>query len=314
MAGLTGDEIEALFQRALDLERQGRHDDAFAAFGEANARKRETLNPAGRHAETERRLDIVRSLYTPEWMATQKGGHPSDEPIFIVGLPRSGSTLLEQILVAHPYVTGMGECQAMVAASRGLFPYPISGPRLPRHWRAIGDRYLAELRRMGRRRSRRVTDKSLNTFEAVGLLSLTFPRAVILHATRDPLDTCWSMYRRHFNATNDLAYDLGDIGRYYGLYRQYMRHWQAVLPGRVVEVRHEALIAAPDAEIRALLNIAKLPFDERCLRPDLAEERVVGGAVDQMRDPINSRGVGRWRPYEKHLGPLIDALAPYLGD
>jgi hypothetical protein len=305
--------VDSDFQRALELERQGRYDEAFAAFAEANRLRRETLNPAGRLAETERRLGIVRSLFTAEWLAEQKGGHPSDEPIFIIGMPRSGSTLIEQILVAHPHVTGMGECHAMVAASRGLFPYPISGPKLPRHWRAIGDRYLAQLRQQGRRRSRRVVDKSLNLFEAVGLLDLVFPHAVILHAVRDPLDTCLSIWRRHFASANDFAYDLGDIAAYYGLYRQFMRHWQAVLPGRVIEVRHETLIADPDAEIRALLNAVKLPFDERCLRPDLAEERVKDGAFDQMATPINAEAVGRWRRYERQLEPLIGAVRPYLG-
>ncbi len=175
----------------------------------------------------------------------------------------------------------------------------------------MGAEYLGVLRSLGWSGSRRIVDKSLMNFLVVGLIHLIFPRAAIVHATRDPVDTCLSIWRRNFNDGNDTSYDLEDIGRDYRRYREMMNHWDAVLPGRAHEVRHGDLVADPEPQMRRLIAAVGMNWDPACLQFYNSRRHAVGGAAEQVRSPLSPSGVGRWRKYRDHLGPLFAALGPY---
>ena len=320
------------------LERQGRYEDSFAAFATGNRMRREKLAEPVEHdprpeiappstrvrAEhpdmvAERHRDAVArniALFTPELFARHREqGHASRAPIFILGMPRSGSTLLEQILSSHGKVEGLGECAALWEAVRGKYPYDASARPAAvdqQHFRRLADDYLMRLRRFGWGKSPRVIDKMLGNYMHIGMIHLMFPHAIILHSVRDPVDNCLAYFRKLFRTGNELSYDLRDIGAQYVRYRQMMAHWEAVLPGRIVSVSHEELVDDPDGRIRWLVEDAcGLKWDDACLNFHQTKRAVRTASVAQVRQPIFSTSVARWRRYARHLGPLFDALGPY---
>ena len=303
------------------LERRGADDAAFDAFAEGNRLKRGQF--AGRpgadpptllrlHRESARR---VRAAYDADLLAAGRGlGLSTAAPIFVVGMPRSGSTLIEQILSAHPEVRALGETAVLPRLlERGaLFagPAPMSPDRAA--LRALARRYLEAIRARGWRGAGRFVDKTLENYLHVGAIALMFPNAVILHAVRDPLDTCVSCWRQLFAEGAETLYDLAEIGAEYVAYRQTMEHWRAVLPGRVIDVDHEALVADPERRIRWLVTeAAGLTWDDACLAFDTAGEAARTASSVQVRQPIFRTSLQRWRRYEARLGPLIEALGPY---
>jgi tetratricopeptide (TPR) repeat protein len=268
------------------LERLGRYDDAFDALEAGNRQKRASLGspPAASDAAIIRQsaralsADLVvkahtestaffTRTFTPEFIAQhQGGGHPFAAPIFIVGLPRCGSTLLEQILASHSAIRGMGEAGSLGHFSRDHFPLNPGATKTPEHFRRLADRYISNMVSLGWDGRLRILDKTLNNFHVVGLIHLMFPRAVILHSVRDPVDTCLGCYRKLFRTSNEWTYDLRDIGQVYVEYRQMMDHWAKVLPGRIVDVSYEALVADPDAQIRQLVTATcGLEWEDACL-------------------------------------------------
>ena len=299
------------FERGTMLEQAGRIDEAFAAFAEGNRLRRLEFDPEAALVAAEARLELARSLYEAAFMSGQ-AGHPSAAPLFVVGMPRSGSTLVEQILIAHRQVRGMGECNALKTATEGLFPFDLRGLRLPRHFRSLGDRYLTELRRLGWAGSKRVVDKTLTNRDVLGAVRLMFPKATIVHCVRDPLDTCLSIFRRSFARYNDTAYDLRDIARHYVQYRRMMSFWADRID--MVEVSNEALVADPEGQIRRLLSACGLDWDPACLDFHIAPRAATSGSVEEVRRPMSAASIGRWRAYRNHLGPLIEALGPYAAE
>ncbi len=314
------------------LERRDDYDGAFAAFaegarlkrsvlmGEAAAKSRHAFSESARMLRPDEAEKIgleetgyMKGLCTAQFMAEQEGhGSHLASPIFIVGMPRSGSTLIEQILSSHPRVQGLGETSALFNSAVGKYPLQRLAPHGPDHYRALADAYLATMRERGWNNSGRFIDKMLNNFVFIGLIHLMFPKATILHAVRDPVDTCFSNFRTPFLTANEESYDLAEIGRSYVRYRQMMEHWDQVLPGRVIEVNHEALVADPEARIRWLVTQAcGLEWDDACLAFHKTKRPVRTASVTQVRQPIFTTSVQRWRRYEKHLGPLLDALGPY---
>ena len=318
------------------LERRHRDDEAFSAFARGNELRRANLiepleapatisiMPPGARARTERPekaaaqhagwIGFVQSVFTPEFFDKHAGaGSSSDAPIFIVGMPRSGSTLLEQILSSHPKVQGLGESHALFDTIRGQYPVgPASDG--PSHFRDVAQAYLKRQHGMGWKSAPRVIDKMLANYMFVGMIHLMFPKAVILHSVRDPVDTCLACYRQLFRTGQEFTYDLKDLGEHYIRYRQTMDHWAKVLPGRVIDISHEALVADPEVQIRALVQACGLKWDEACLSFHKTERAVRTASVAQVRQPIFKTSVERWRRYEKHLGPLFDALGPYAPD
>ena len=304
------------------LEDLAEHERAFAAYAEGNRLRRATLDydPA-RDARVFRKIqaafgaDLIRRLAA--------AGDPSREPVFILGMPRSGTTLVEQILASHPKVFGAGELKALGAMTAALgrpdgraLPFPDYVPTLTPAERAkLGQHYLktarAEAPGIETAGRARFTDKMPLNFPLAGLIHLILPGARIIHCRRDALDTCVSCYTRLFTEANPFTYDLAELGRYYRLYEEIMAHWRAVLPaGRVLEVRYEEVVADTDAQARRIVAHCGLPWDSACLAFHEAKRPVVTASSAQVRRPIFQTSVARWRRFETHLGPLRAALEP----
>jgi LPS sulfotransferase NodH len=296
-----------LFSLARQLDRSADYDGAFAAWLEGNRIWRGNLDVEASRLGFLALLDDVISAFPRELFSIyRRTGGPA--PIFVVGMPRSGSTLVEQILASHPRVHGLGEFPALPAIVHYHFPYERLGPA---RFEEIGQAYLREARKAGWPGWGRFTDKMLTNWQRVGIIHLLFPEAVVLHTVRDPVDTCFSCFATAFDRGNEMTFDLRDLGELYCWYRAGMAHWNAVLPGRVVDVVYEALVADPDAQIRQLLAQCGLPWNDRCLRFYENTRKVDTASAEQVRRPIFIGSVGRWRNYERYLGPLFEALGPY---
>ena len=241
-------------------------------------------------------------------------GTQSDLPVFIVGMPRSGTTMTEQIIGSHPQGGGAGEVIRINRFGQRLkylsdvaaFTKQIDelGPKTVR---GLGDNYLDLLRFLSPGKSR-VVDKLPHNFLMLGFIALLFPGARVIHAARNPVDTCWSCYQNRLNDTHRYSRDLRMLGLYYREYLRLMDHWKKVLPLRFYESRYEELTADPETKARELIDFLGLEWDPACLRFHEAKSTVRTISLHQVRKPVNTGSVERWRRYEKHLGPLLDAL------
>ncbi len=294
-------------------EAAGDYDEAFSHFSAAKK-----LGAGAFDLDSHRRvLKTVKSVFTKQFFATRaKYGHPSKRPVFVVGMPRSGTTLTEQIISRHPDAAAAGELGdiARIAASLGLRREDAKdfAKRLtkltPQEAKELAGRYLSVLDRESADTDR-VTDKMPQNFEHLGLISLLFPNARIVHCRRDPLDTCVSCFTMHLkDHGHGYATDLETLGAYYREYDSLMAHWREVLPLPVYELDYERLIEAPEEQSRKLIEFVGLPWDPACLTPHESARPVRTLSRLQVRQPIYSSSVGRWRRYDKHLGPLKAAL------
>ena len=293
------------------------YDQAFFHYDKGNAlRRRELQFDVG---EIERQFDRLIEWFSPELIdALPQKGSSKTQPLFIVGMPRSGTTLLEQVLCAHPDMGTAGELRDLARIARNVArsnekPWPecisdTSGNQLM----TMASEYLAALesRASG---SPRVIDKMPQNFLHVGFAALLFPDATVVHCTRDPLDTCLSNYFQIFPGGIDYAYDLSELGRYYRNYQRLMSHWQALLGERLVTVRYEALVSDPEPVLRTLLKTIGLPWEPACLSHQDTVQRVDTLSLYQVRQPLNTGSTKRWRNYEKHLEPLREALTEGAG-
>jgi tetratricopeptide (TPR) repeat protein len=281
----------------------------------ANAGKRATISYD--EQGTLALFGAIETTFSGELIAAKSGGgDPSTRAIFILGMPRSGTTLVEQILASHPMVYGAGELEDLNQIAReprnvrGLsLQYPYFVPPLDRsELRNIGEQYLAAI---GRRAptAEHITDKMPSNFLFVGLIYLALPNAKIIHTMRDPVDTCVSCFSKLFAHGQEFTYELGELGRYYKRYERLMAHWRSVLPaGRILDVRYEDVVADLETQARRILAYCELPWDDRCLSFHKTERPVRTASVMQVRQPIYKSAVGRWRDYEEFLGPLLEAL------
>ncbi len=246
---------------------------------------------------------------------TKGYGVSSELPVFIVGMPRSGTTLVEQILASHPEVFGAGELTQIRASTKRLpellgpgEAYPDCLPKVDKDTiGSLAAEYLETLRGLSPDASR-ITDKMPENFMHLGFIALLFPRARVIHCVRDPLDVCISNYFTRFTAGIHYAFDLTNLGLYYRQYARLMDHWRRVLPVPMLEVRYEDLIADQAGVSRRLIDTCGLPWDDRCLAFHKTERVVLTASYSQVRQPIYSNSIGRWRRYEKYLGPLRSAL------
>jgi hypothetical protein len=243
-------------------------------------------------------------------------GDPSQVPVLIVGMPRSGTTLIEQILASHPKVFGADELRDLgevIAAHCDLAPMPAVYPECIRDMPGevlgrIGAVYAARLRRRAPA-VERITDKMPANLLHLGLVHLALPNARIVHVRRDPIDTCWSCYARLFGGEQPFAYDLGELGRYYRRYQALMAHWRAVLPpGAMLEVDYEQVVDDLEEQARRIVAYCGLEWDEACLRFYETKRQVHTSSAAQVRRPIYRSSIGRWRPYRQWLGPLLNEL------
>jgi tetratricopeptide (TPR) repeat protein len=288
---------------------------SFACFIAGNAAKRGTLTYDEQSMFDQ--FKRIEQTFTPEFMAKKAGGgDPSRRPIFVIGMPRSGTTLIEQLIASHPAVMGAGELtifsDAVAAARPAGSGVPFPDYLLSfRHsdLTAIGGDYLKRLANIAPQ-GERVTDKLPQNFFLAGLIHLALPNAVIIHSMRDPVDTCVSCFTRLFRRDEQpYTYDLGELGRYYMRYQHLMDHWQRVLPaGRTLDVRYEDVVADVEGQARRLLAHCGLDWDERVLAFHKSERPVRTASASQVRQPIYASAVGRWRAYGDLLAPLLTAL------
>jgi hypothetical protein len=237
-------------------------------------------------------------------------------PIFVLGMPRSGTTLVEQILASHARVHGAGELKALndvVDTVHGpdgaVLPFPDFVRALDAaSIRAIGTGYLAQLQKLAPA-SPHITDKMPSNYYFVGLIHLALPNARIIHTVRDPIDTCMSCFSKLFTAEQSHTYDLGELGRYYRGYQKLMAHWHRVLPvGRILDVRYEDVVADLEGQARQIIAHCGLEWDPRCLAFHETERPVRTASATQVRKPIYRSAIGRWRVYEEFLDPLLTEL------
>jgi hypothetical protein len=294
----------------------GQHARSFEYLLRGNARKRKLLvyDEAAGLGELER---IARVFDAKRVRKGKRLGNPSYRAVFIVGMPRSGTSLIEQILASHPKVFGAGELVAFQNAVAGLrkgdngaLPFPELMLNLPGHrFRELGQRYLEAVTPLAPG-AVRITDKMPGNFRFAGLIHLALPNARIIHAQRDPIDTCLSCFSIQFTAGgSEYSYELGEPGRCYRAYAALMTHWRNVLPaGVMIDVQYEDLVDNPRREARRMLEHCGVEWDERCLAFTDTARPVRTASAAQVRRPIYRSSVGRWRPDGALLQPLLDGL------
>jgi tetratricopeptide (TPR) repeat protein len=298
----------------------GRNDDAFRCMREGNALKRARIDYD--EVRVSANFDRIRSTFDRRLIeAKADEGYHSPLPIFVVGMPRSGTTLIEQILASHPDVYGAGEltdlsrlANRMFDPSGNLYRYPedmpaVTGGQLSE----FGKAYVEGLQALAPD-ANRVTDKMPGNFMFLGLIHLALPRACVIHVTRDPRDTCLSCYSKLFSAPQDFTYDLGELGRYYCKYAELMDHWRDVLPeARLLDIRYEDVIADLETSARRIVGHCGLDWDPGCIAFHEARRPVRTASASQVRRPIYRTSEGRWREYRDHLGPLLASLGGLRG-
>lgn len=319
----TRNEADLHFALGKALEDEGAHADSFLHYAAGNRLRRKALPYDSAAAADEVRR--TKAVFDRPFFAERAGqGDPTAGPIFVLGMPRAGSTLVEQILASHSAVEGTSELphvpiliQQLIEegwrAGRGRYPELVDGLPADRV-AALGEAYLraAELHRKTPRPL--FIDKLPNNWLNLGLIRLILPNAKIVDARREPLDCCFSNFKQSFAQGQAFSYDLADLGAYYRDYVGLMAHFDAVLPGAVHRVIYEDLVADPEAEVRRLLDHLGLEFEERCLRFHENRRAVRTASAEQVRRPINRDGMGQWRAYEPWLAPLRSALGPVLSD
>jgi len=310
------DRFHLCFALGKALEDRAEYAESFRYYERGNALKKEETR--FRIEPLERNTRLQKQVCTREFFEARRGvGHPSDEPIFIVGLPRAGSTLLEQILASHSQVEGtleLPDILRMVAELQGRDP-DQANPRYPavladldaQMFRRLGQKYLDDTR-IYRTGKPRYIDKMPNNFRHVGLIHLILPNARIIDARREPMACCFSNFKQLFASGQEFTYSMEDIARYYRTYVELMHHWDEALPGRVLRVEHEEVVEDLENNVRRLLDFCGLEFEPACLEFYKNERSVRTASSEQVRRPIFKEGLDQWRNFEPWLGPLKTAL------
>ena len=314
------DRYHLCFALGKALEDRGEYEESFRYYERGNAfKKSESRFDLG---AMERNLRLQASLCTREFLAARAGGGcQRPDPIFIVGLPRSGSTLIEQILASHSQVEGtmeLADIPRMIQqlSGRENRDAPSRYPALladlaPAERLRLGEKYIADTR-VYRTDKPYFIDKMPNNFRHIGLIHLILPNARIIDARREPLACCFSNFKQLFASGQEFTYSLEDIGRYYRAYVDAMAHWDAVLPGRILRVQHESVVEDLEGNVRRLLDFLGLPFEAACIEFYRTERSVRTASSEQVRQPIYKEGIDQWRNFEPWLGPLKSALGHLL--
>ena len=321
--GAWRQQVEALLAKPLPLSHEmglryalgkycddlGRYDEAFDNYRRANELARRTKQQYNRE-KLERRVDRIIATFDAQFLQEQRAGSADSEvPLLVIGMPRSGTSLAEQILASHPAVFGGGELRFWEGAFGVFEAERAAGVSAAELLPQFGRDYLERLRALAGGASR-VIDKMPANFLYAGLAHAALPRARIIHMRRHPLDTCLSIYSQNFFRMGSYANDLGDLAHYYGQYQRVMQHWRRVLPaGALLEVPYEELIADQEGWTRRMLEFAGLPWDPRCLDFHETDRVVITASRWQVRQRLNSSSAGRWRHYARHLAPLEQLLS-----
>ena len=311
----AGDRIELHFALGKAYDDVGRHAEAFHQWLDGNALKRQktVYNEAASLGEIDRAQKVFTSEFIQTW---QNVGHHSSISIFILGMPRSGTTLVEQIVASHRQVFGGGELEYFRKAVEGIrtmtggsaiYPELASG-MTSEDFHSIGARYLSEIKRLDPNATH-ITDKMPRNFIFAGLIHAALPNAPIIHTVRDPVDTCLSCFSKLFSEQQDYTYNLAELGRYYRHYQALMAHWHRVLPpGRILDVRYEDVVADVEGQARRIIAHCGLDWDPRCLEFHQSERWVRTASATQVHQPIYKKAVGRWHVYKPFLAPLFGEL------
>ncbi len=310
------DRVHLSFALGKALEDRKGYGDSFGFYETGNALKRAQTRYSPDAMSQE--LALQKEVCTRELFAKLEGaGDPSPDPIFILGLPRAGSTLLEQILASHSQVDGTLELPNILALAHRLRGRKAGQSRYPEVLHELSDgqlskfgRQFIEDTRIHRQGAPFFIDKMPNNFRHIGLIHLILPNAKIIDARRDPMDCCFSGFKQLFAEGQEFTYGLAEVGRYYADYVDLMDHWDAVLPGKVLRVRHEDVLDDLDGQVRRMLDHCGLEFEDACLDFHKTDRAVRTASSEQVRQPINRKGQGAWKPYEPWLGNLRDALGP----
>ena len=317
-AGDDDDQAQLHFALGRALEHKTQYPAAFAHYQIGNRRRRRTVPFSIEKFESKTRR--VRDCFDAAFLARRAGAGCSDPaPIFVVGLPRSGSTLIEQILASHSSVEGTFELPNVLTIVREFDhsnpehdAYPESVRAAPRElFAGLGRRYLEETAPIRSGRARFI-DKMPNNFSHVGLIHTILPNAAVVDVRRHPMDSCFSTYKQYFAEGQSFSYDLEDLGRYYRCYLRLMDHWDEVLPGKVLHLSYEALVREPEANIRRLLTHCGLAFEPSCLAFHETKRSVRTASAEQVRQPLYASGVGYWKHFERELEPLRRTLGDCL--
>ena len=314
------DRYHLCFALGKALEDKGDYGASFSYYERGNALKHEEVRYSADRTDSEF-LD-QKAFFTEEFLAAHRGvGTSSNAPIFIVGLPRAGSTLLEQILASHSQVDGTLELPNILALVHRLNGRRKRGdaPRYPGNlsgleantFREFGEAYIEDTR-VYRQSAPRFTDKMPNNFRHIGLIHLILPNAKIIDARRDAMGCCFSGFKQLFAEGQEFTYGLEDIGRYYRGYVDLMDHWHRVLPGKILHVQYEDVVADLDGQVRRVLDFCELPFEDACIDFHQTDRSVRTASSEQVRQPIYQSGVDHWQKFEPYLGPLKSALGPVL--
>jgi tetratricopeptide (TPR) repeat protein len=278
--------------RLCDANKQ--YDEAFGYWQVANRLRRAQLKFDIRTEKT--RHERIKERYSEAFLgAASSSGFADETPIFIIGMIRSGTTLTEQILASHPEIVGADEMmwfREAVQSMRGLTEADFT---------RVGREYVERLRANFGDKPRFIVDKMLGNYQHVGAIHLALPGARIIRVSRNPYDSMISAYSSYFAEYHEYIYDMGELAEFYALYNDLIEHWDRVLPGKIYHQRYEDLVADPEGEVRKLLDFCGLPFDSRCLAFHENERRVRTASSQQVREKLNSRSIGRWRNYERHL-------------
>ena len=321
--GSPDERLRIEFALGKAFEDRGQWEPSFAHYADGNCLRRAQFEYDA--AETSALVRRAETLLTPAFFDARQGqGCAAPDPIFVIGVQRSGSTLVEQILASHSRIEGTAELPDVPILARrlGARSFGQAGSAYPEtladldaeRLRALGEEYI-ERTRVHRDSERPFfVDKLPNNWAHIGLIHMMLPNAKIIDVRRHPLDCCFSNFKQLYAMEQRFTYDLGEMGSYYRDYVEMLRHVDEVLPGRVHRVIYEQLVDDTEGEVRALLDYLGLPFEEACLGFHKNERAVRSASSEQVRRPINEAGIGRWKPYERWLEPLKEALGPVLTD
>jgi tetratricopeptide (TPR) repeat protein len=308
------DRIAAGFAAGTFLDNAGHYDEVYPNFATANALQRRLLEEAGERFDADaltREVDGVIARCTPALFSAAAGwGNPSELPVFIVGMPRSGTSLVEQIAASHSRVFGGGERKDVFRIAKAVLTRNRDRPI--KEWdmefaRQLADQHISGLQRLAGG-ALRVTDKMLDNILHLGIIPVLFPSACIVFCRRDARDNCVSCFFQRFGEGNAFAYDLADCARRLLEIDRLAEHWRRVLLLPMLSVDYEALIADPEGESRRLIEFLGLDWEPACLDLHRSKRPVFSASLWQVRQPVFGRSVGRWRHYERHLQPLFDVL------
>ena len=308
------------FALAQACESIGEFDEAFYHLQNGNKIKNDQSKYSIERmdAELQAQIDVCDEDFFKD---LGSGGYATTDPIFILGLPRAGSTLIEQILASHSMIDGTLELPNILSIAQSLRGDDIYGKagNYPKSMRSLtteqrdslGKKYINDTK-MHRKNAPMFTDKMPNNFRHIGLIHLIMPNAKIIDARRYPLDCCFSMFKQLFAQGQEFSYGLAEAGSYYRSYVKLMDHWDKVLPNKILRVNNEDVIEDLEGQVKRMLNFLELPFEEECISFHETDRSVRTASSEQVRQPINKKGMGRWKPYAKNLKPLLESIGEEL--